>query len=107
MADTACPGRELLHIQVCYAEAERQYLYELQVPPGTTLADAVGRCAVNAHLQDGKLENHSVGIYGKLKAPDTVLRERDRVEIYRPLQADPKEARRRRAEKKKAASPPK
>lgn len=100
MAEAA--AAELLHVQVCYAEAQRQFLYDLRVPPGTTLADAVNRCAVTAHLKEGKLEHHRVGIYGKLKSPDTVLRDRDRVEIYRPLQADPKEARRRRAEKKRA-----
>lgn len=102
MAEAAGTGAASLHVQVCYAEAQHQFLYDLRVPPGTTLAEAVNRSAVTAHLKDGTLENHRVGIYGKLKTPDTVLRDHDRVEIYRPLQADPKEARRRRAAKKKA-----
>lgn len=68
----------------------------LTLPVGATLADAV-RCS-------GLVERHSgidpatarVGIWGRTKPPDTVLRERDRVEIYRPLVVDPKEARRLR-----------
>jgi putative ubiquitin-RnfH superfamily antitoxin RatB of RatAB toxin-antitoxin module len=92
-----------LLVQVCYAETEHQFLRELQVPAGTTVREAIMQSGVTQHLGKESVDNCQVGIYGKLKTLDTVLRERDRVEIYRSLKADPKEARRRRA-KKKAAS---
>lgn len=84
-----------LQVAVCYATATDQRLVSLTVSQGTTLEQA-------AHIAFPDLDilQHRVGIFGKLKTPDTVLREHDRVEIYRPLLADPKESRRLRADKK-------
>ncbi|EGF32020.1 UPF0125 protein yfjF [Oxalobacteraceae bacterium IMCC9480] len=79
-------------VQVCYATPDEQRLVSLLLPAGSTVADAV-RLA----MPDIALDQHRVGIFSKLKTPETVLREHDRVEIYRPLQADPKDARRKRA----------
>lgn len=93
----------LLRVQVCYALAEQQFLRELQVPAGSTVREAIRQSGVAEYLDEEGVDNCKVGIFGKHKTLETVLRERDRVEIYRPLQADPKEARRRRADKKKAA----
>lgn len=93
-----------IHIQVCYALPEQQFLRDLQVPAGTTLRDALLQSDLLGHLGGGKLENHKLGIYGKIKPPETLLRDHDRVEIYRALQADPKDARRRRVEKKKSGN---
>lgn len=92
----------LLRVQVCYAETTQQILRDVLVPSGSTIRQAIQQSGVEAELPVKPLENNRVGIFGKLKTLDTVLREGDRVEIYRPLLADPKEARRRRAEKKKA-----
>lgn len=89
-----------IRIQVCYAAPGKQLLRELRLPAGTTLQAAIERSGLLAELPGIDLSNCRVGIYGKLKPSDTVLREHDRVEIYRPLIADPKEARRRRAVKK-------
>ena len=89
-----------IHVQVCYAKPERQLLRDLSVPEGTTLQEAIERSGVLQEAPEIDLSACRAGICGKLKALDTVLREHDRVEIYRPLIADPKEARRRRAVKK-------
>ena len=62
----------------------------LQLAAGATLRDAVAAAGFS-------IEGLKTGIFGKLAGPETVLRDGDRVEIYRPLALDPKEARRRRA----------
>jgi uncharacterized protein len=92
----------LLHVQVCYARPDVQVVRDLDVPAGTTLRQAIERSGVLRDLPDIDLAACRVGIFGKLKDLDAVLREQDRIEIYRPLIADPKEARRRRAGKKAA-----
>ncbi len=81
-----------LQIELCYAAPDAQTRISIIVPVGTTI-EAVVQQAL-PHLD---LSQHRVGIYGKLKTTDTVLRDGDRVEIYRPLLADPRDARRRRA----------
>lgn len=98
-----------INIQICFAGADRVLLKALTVDAGTTLGQALALSGVSKEagvdLSTGLSADHSsyrTGIYGKLKSADTVLRDRDRVEIYRPLRADPKEARRRRAKKKAA-----
>ena len=91
---------EFLQITVAYALPGRDDLRELRVEPGTTIGQAIERSGVLASFPDINLATQAVGIYGKKKTLDTVLREHDRIEIYRPLVADPKEARRRRAVKK-------
>ena len=89
-----------LRIQICYARPEFQVLRDLTVACGTTIGEAIRFSGLAGQLNDIDLTACQVGIYGKLKAPDTRLRDGDRIEIYRPLQADPKDARRRRAQKK-------
>jgi putative ubiquitin-RnfH superfamily antitoxin RatB of RatAB toxin-antitoxin module len=89
-----------LAVQVCYAGPQRQFLLALQVPAGTTLHQAIKLSGVIESAPEIDLSVWRVGIHGKLKTLDTVLRENDRVEIYRPLIADPKEARRSRAGKR-------
>ncbi len=89
-----------LQIQICYARADLQLLRDLTVIDGTTIAEAIRLSGVAKELNGVDLAACKVGIYGKLKAMDTRLRTGDRIEIYRPLLADPKEARRSRAKKK-------
>lgn len=84
-------------VQVCYALPDGAFLRSLRVPAGTTIEQAVAQCGLLQAVPGIDLAVNMVGIYGKRKPLDTVLREHDRVEVYRPLQADPKEARRRRA----------
>ncbi|KAB8062077.1 RnfH family protein [Janthinobacterium sp. FT14W] len=89
-------------VQVCYALPESTFLRSLRVPAGTTIQQAVAQSGLLQAIPDIDLATNMVGIYGKKKTLDTVLHEHDRVEVYRPLQADPKEARRRRASSKPA-----
>jgi putative ubiquitin-RnfH superfamily antitoxin RatB of RatAB toxin-antitoxin module len=96
MADDAV----LIRVQVCYARPDGQILHDLTVPAGTNLNAAVMQSGILAANPEIDLSVTKVGIHGKLKTLDTLLREGDRIEIYRPLQADPKEARRRRARAK-------
>lgn len=93
---------EMLHVQVCYATPEREVFRDLVVEQGTTIEQAIALSKILDAIPGIDLAVQPVGLYGKKRPLDTVLRERDRIEIYRPLVADPKESRRRRAEKKSA-----
>lgn len=88
----------MIKIQLGYAKAEQQWILDLSVPPGTTILQAIEASDLIRQMPEIDISVLRVGIYGKLKTLDTVLRQGDRVEIYRPLIADPKESRRRRAE---------
>jgi putative ubiquitin-RnfH superfamily antitoxin RatB of RatAB toxin-antitoxin module len=92
----ACAERPAMNVEVVYSpRPDAVDRVALQLPSGATLADAL--------LASGLLQRHGLaaaalraGIWGRVSEPSTPLRERDRVEIYRPLQVDPKEARRQR-----------
>lgn len=93
-----------IRIQICYAKKDLQLLTEMKVAEGANLGEAIRQSGILSEpgeLSDIDLNRCKVGIYGKIKALDTRLREGDRIEIYRPLLADPKDARRKRAQKKK------
>ena len=70
------------------------------VAPGTNVQQAIESSSILQEVVDIDLTVCRVGVYGKLKPLDSLLRDQDRIEIYRPLLADPKESRRQRAEKK-------
>ena len=89
-----------IHVQVCYATPLREYFRDLVVEQGTTIEQAIGLSGILLDIPGIDLAVQPVGLYGKKRPLDTGLRERDRIEIYRPLVADPKESRRKRAEKK-------
>lgn len=86
-----------LHVQVCYARPGFSFLQNLVVSEGATLQSAIECSGLLKAAPEINLEIDRVGVWGKLKTRDTVLRERDRVEVYRSLTADPKESRRKRA----------
>ena len=86
-----------LRIEVCCALRERQLLVALQVPQGTTLAQAVMRAGVAEQFPQLDLAQLALGVHGKQRRADELVRDGDRVELYRPLTADPKTARRARA----------
>lgn len=92
----------LIHVEVAYALPQVQMLIPLNVPAGTTLEEAVKLSGVLEKFPDIDLAHSKVGIWNKASELTAVLREKDRVEIYRPLIADPKEVRRKRAEEGKA-----
>ncbi|MDE2272030.1 MAG: RnfH family protein [Xanthomonadaceae bacterium] len=86
-----------IEVSVVYAEPRRALRIDLKLPLGATLADAIERSGLRtAHPEIG-IRADRLGIFSRKAAPDTVLRDGDRVEIYRPLLIDPKEARRQRA----------
>ena len=91
-------------IEVVYALADKQRLLRLSVPQGTTMREAVRLSGMQQHFPDADLGQAPLGIFGKavLKPEERVLEEGERVEIYRPLIADPKEVRKQRAAKAKA-----
>jgi putative ubiquitin-RnfH superfamily antitoxin RatB of RatAB toxin-antitoxin module len=92
----------LLRVQVCYPHPGAPQLFELRVAAGTTLLQAVQASGLPRLFPGIDPAGCKLGIHGKLRPADTVLREGDRVEIYRPLLADPREARRRRVQKRGA-----
>lgn len=93
---------ETINVEVAYALPERQAIVPLQVLPGTTALDAARRSGITERFAGIVLEDARLGIFGKVVAPEQELREGDRVEIYRPLIADPKEVRKARAARVKA-----
>lgn len=91
-----------LNIEVCYALPHRQDVVRLSLPEGCTVLQAVEASGLLQKYPDIALEQQNkLGVFGKLVKTDTPLRDHDRVEIYRPLIADPKEVRRKRAEEGK------
>jgi putative ubiquitin-RnfH superfamily antitoxin RatB of RatAB toxin-antitoxin module len=91
-----------IHVEVVYARPERQELVRLTLPAGATLQQALEVSGLLQKHAEIDVATGKFGIYSKLAKLDTMLRERDRVEIYRPLIADPKEVRKQRAAEGKA-----
>lgn len=92
---------EKINIEVVYAQANAQTLLRHQVATGTTVAEAIQSSGILGKHPEIDLASNKLGIFGKLTKADAVLRDKDRIEIYRPLIADPKEVRRKRAEEGK------
>lgn len=92
---------EMIEVEVAYALPHKQKIYALLVEPGTTALTAAKRSSVCRDFGDIDLDTVKMGIFGQtIKAPAKhLLQAGDRVEIYRPLIADPKEVRRKRAAK--------
>jgi putative ubiquitin-RnfH superfamily antitoxin RatB of RatAB toxin-antitoxin module len=89
-----------IQVEVAYAKLDEQVIIPLDVDAGTTLEQAIQQSGILELYPEIDLAKNKTGIFGKIAKADTELREMDRVEIYRPLIADPKESRRKRAEKK-------
>jgi hypothetical protein len=88
---------EMLNVEVCYALADKQEIVRLRLPEGATLGQALEASGLLAKYPEIDAKKNKFGIYGKLTKVDAPLRDHDRVEIYRPLIADPKEVRKQRA----------
>ncbi len=88
-----------INVEVAYAMPEKQIIRAVNVDVGTTIGAAIVQSGIMMDFPDLdiELENAKVGVFGKAAAMTTVLNDGDRVEIYRPLIADPKEVRRKRA----------
>ncbi|HMV04570.1 MAG TPA: RnfH family protein [Accumulibacter sp.] len=88
---------EAINIQLIYALPARQQLIALKVPAGTSVRQAIELSGLLDKHPEIDLTKNKVGIFAKLTKLDAVLRDHDRIEIYRPLLADPKEVRKQRA----------
>ena len=91
---------ERIRVEVSYAEPERQWLLRVELVEGATVADAITSSGIE---RDAGIDASAmtIGIWSKPMPWSTVLRHGDRIELYRPLKADPKESRRRRAARAK------
>ncbi|MDR3417025.1 MAG: RnfH family protein [Nevskia sp.] len=93
-------GTALIEVEVAYAAGpSRQSVVRLTVPRGCTLREAIGHAGLLREFPEIDLDRCKMGVFGRLRKPDEPLEAGDRVEIYRPLLADPKQARRERSKK--------
>ena len=89
-----------MQIEVAYALPERQEILALKVEAGCTLKEAILRSGILERFPEIDIERDATGIFGQIMPLTQILREGDRVEIYRPLTADPRIARRVRSKTK-------
>ena len=94
---------ETIRVEVAYALPDEQKIVSLDVSPGTTAFAAAQQSGIVGQFKGIDLESSDMGVFGKVVKPrEYVLKAGDRVEVYRPLQADPKEVRKKRAAMAKA-----
>ncbi len=87
-------------VSVVYALPDRQCVCELDLPDGSTLETALRQSGLMREIPEIRMADVLVGVHGHVRPMHTVLREGDRVEIYRPLGIEPKDARRQRLQKR-------
>ncbi len=85
-----------MNVGVCYAQADRQLWLKLEVPDGSTIAEAIALSGLLNQYPEIDLVEQKVGVFGKISKLETPLKEGDRVEIYRKITADPQQVQRRR-----------
>jgi putative ubiquitin-RnfH superfamily antitoxin RatB of RatAB toxin-antitoxin module len=100
MVNDTGDGRGLFELEVAYAKPEEQVIVTIKVPQGTTIGQVVQLSGLLARFPEISSSGLKVGIFGAACKPEQAVKQGDRVEIYRPLLHDPKEARRQRALKK-------
>jgi len=79
-----------MKIGIAYALPQRQVWFDVELPNGATIQDAINRSGILKQFPEIDLEKQKVGVYSKLSKLDAVLNDGDRVEIYRPITCDPK-----------------
>ncbi|PID49734.1 MAG: RnfH family protein [Proteobacteria bacterium] len=84
-------------VEVVYPLPYEQLIFKASIPTGSTVAEGIQASGILEHYPELDWQALDTGIFGKLVPATTVLRERDRIEIYRPLIADPKAVRKKRA----------
>ena len=87
-------------IKVAFISVDKQVIKSLEVPSNSTVIEAIHLSGIKVEFPELDLNTQKIGIFGRLVKKDDGLHAEDRIEIYRSLIIDPKEARRRRAEKK-------
>ena len=94
--------KKTIYIEIAYAKPDVQKIFSLNVTEGTSIEEAIVRSGILVAFPEIDLTKNKVGIFSKTAKLDTILREKDRIEIYRSLLADPKDIRRKRAEEGKS-----
>ena len=84
-------------VAVAWCLPEKQVVIRLEVPADSTVAEVIEQSGIRARCGDAEIDPTRVGVFGRLASPDQKVRAGDRIEIYRPLRIDPKDARRLRA----------
>ena len=87
-----------LQVEVCYALPGEQVLVSLELPPDTTLAQAIEASGICQRFEQINLQRDRIGVFGRLREPGEPISDGDRIEIYRELPADPRERRHERVE---------
>lgn len=87
-----------IRVEVAYARPERQLILAVELAPGATVEQAINASGILTQYPDIDLGIAKTGVFGKARPLSAVITDGERVEIYRPLIADPKEARRKKAE---------
>lgn len=87
----------LIVVEVVYLDPEQQWVKAVRVVEGSSVMDAVMASGAAAVVPGGQVDPERLGIYSRRVPADQIVQAGDRIEIYRPLQLDPMEARRRRA----------
>lgn len=94
-SDNAKPAT--IRVEIAYARPDEQAIVPIEVSEGTTLEQAILQSRIQERFPEIQLQTAKVGVFGKLSKLSAAVRAGDRVEIYRPLLADPKEVRKKRA----------
>lgn len=89
-----------IRVEVVYALADQQTMFSVEIPLGSDIKTAIQQSGMPQHWPELDWERSPVGIFSRPCTLDTPLQAGDRVEIYRPLQLDPKQSRRRRAQQR-------
>ena len=92
---------EMITVEVAYATPDKQEIVVTEVPVGTTALEAIDASGIRDLFEDLQVDEKAIGIFSKKTKPTQILKQGDRVEIYRPLIADPKEVRKARAARAK------
>ncbi|WP_117233605.1 RnfH family protein [Vibrio maerlii] len=93
---------DMIHVEVVYALPHEQRVFTLVVNKNMTVEEIIQQSGVLSLYPDVDLKKNKVGVFSRNVKLDAMVRDKDRIEIYRPLLADPKEIRRKRAEQAKA-----
>jgi len=104
MADGVGGEERLIEVEVAYAKPDEQIIVAIVVPQGTTLGQAVNLSGILSRFPEINDAGLKIGIFGSVAKLEQVVKQGDRIEIYRPLIHDPKDARRNRASNNRKAS---
>jgi putative ubiquitin-RnfH superfamily antitoxin RatB of RatAB toxin-antitoxin module len=91
------PATAKFDVELVFALPDSQLLRSIAMEPGTTVADLIAKSDISSAFPEHKIEHLTVGIWGREVGRDRLIKEGDRIEIYRPLELDPREARRQLA----------